>query len=446
MQRHCAEGAMSPELSGPRTVSTGNSGKPVLLGDDGENCNTSQRNVQAGRQRGEHTTPLHCGGSAGGNTVMNVKQTPLHATHESAGATFTEFAGWRMPLWYDSETREHNAVRTAVAMFDLSHMGEIEVEGPGAGEALDYALVGKPSAIAVGSAKYMMLCDLDGGVIDDLVVYRLDAERFLIVANASNTDCVVHVLRHRTRGYDASVDDASDAWSLIAVQGPRSAAVVEDLSNHDTESLRYYGIDRIAAGPHDVLIARTGYTGEDGFEIYCTPDDAPSVWNLIMGAGKRHGIRPAGLACRDTLRLEAGMPLFGHELDRKTSPFDAGLGRVVDFNKDSGFVGDRALRARRAQGAHRKLVGLTTKSRRSPRPGYIVVDPVTGESVGRVTSGAPAPTLGHPIAMAYVDASLAEPGTRLSIVIRGSEEQAEVVQLPFYSRTRSQPKRRQGEE
>ncbi|NYI45321.1 aminomethyltransferase [Nocardioides aromaticivorans] len=368
------------------------------------------------------------------------RTTPLHAVHTALGANFTDFAGWQMPVRYSSELAEHRAVRTTAGLFDLTHMGEIELTGPGAGAALDHALVGRPSAIGVGRARYSMICAEDGGIIDDLVVYRLAEEHYLVVANASNVAVVAPEVAAGADGYDVEVRDTSEEWALLAVQGPASAAIVAELTELDVPSLRYYAIDAgtVAApdGAVEVLLARTGYTGEDGFEVYCRPSDAEAVWAALQQAGEPHGLVPAGLACRDTLRLEAGMPLYGHELSRDTTPYEANLGRVVVLDKPDGFVGHEALAKRKEQGPERVLVGLVSTGRRSPRAGYPVVDPATGAEVGEVTSGAPSPTLEKPVAMAYVPPHLAAPGTRVSVLLRGSLEDADVVELPFYTRNR----------
>ncbi|MGW5050251.1 glycine cleavage system aminomethyltransferase GcvT [Actinokineospora sp. NPDC004072] len=351
---------------------------------------------------------------------------PLHEVHQSLGASFTDFAGWSMPLRYGSELAEHKAVRTASGLFDLSHMGEIAVTGPQAAQALDHALVGTLSKVKPGRARYTMLCAEDGGILDDLVVYRLADEEYLVVANASNVGTVAAALVERAAGFDATVTDRSAEYALIAVQGPTSAAIVGAVTGAALDGLKYYASMPATAAGHDVLLARTGYTGEDGFEIYATPDQAPSIW----AACAEQGATPAGLACRDTLRLEAGMPLYGNELTAELTPFDAGLGRVVKFEKPE-FVGRAALERR--QGADRALVGLRGEGRRAPRHGYSVLD---GEStpVGTVTSGALSPTLGHPIAMAYVPAALSVPGTALTVDIRGAKAPVEVVALPFYQR------------
>ncbi|TDC74980.1 glycine cleavage system aminomethyltransferase GcvT [Streptomyces hainanensis] len=365
------------------------------------------------------------------------RTTPLDAVHRSLGAVMTDFAGWRMPLRYGSERAEHQAVRTAAGLFDLSHMGEIAVTGPAAGALLDHALVGEPSALAVGRARYTMICDERGGILDDLIVYRLADHEFLVVANAANTDTVLSALLARRTGFDAAVRDDRDRYALIAVQGPASPAVLGRLTDADLGALRYYaGLPGTVAG-RPVMIARTGYTGEDGFELFCAAEDAETLWAALTGAGEPDGLVPCGLACRDTLRLEAGMPLYGNELTTGTTPFDAGLGRVVKLGKPDGFVGRDALAAaaeRAEERPPRVLVGLLATGRRVPRAGYPVVT-ADGTVVGAVTSGAPSPTLGRPIAMAYVDPAHAAPGTAgVAVDVRGTHEPCEVVTLPFYKR------------
>ncbi|NGN63992.1 glycine cleavage system aminomethyltransferase GcvT [Streptomyces sp. A7024] len=366
------------------------------------------------------------------------RRTALDATHRALGATMTDFAGWDMPLRYASERDEHNAVRTRAGLFDLSHMGEITITGPQAGELLDYALVGRLSAVGVGRARYTMICQEDGGILDDLIVYRLADHEYMVVANASNAQVVLDALTARAPGFDAEVRDDRDAYALIAVQGPESSGILKSVTDADLDGLKYYaGLPGTVAGV-SALIARTGYTGEDGFELFVRPADAVTVWEALTEAGKGAGLIPCGLSCRDTLRLEAGMPLYGHELSTALTPFDAGLGRVVKFDKPVDFVGRKALEqaAERAETAPpRKLVGLVAQGRRVPRAGYEVV--ADGSVIGEITSGAPSPTLGKPVAMAYVDAAHAEPGTAgVGVDIRGSHEPYDVVALPFYKRER----------
>ena len=346
----------------------------------------------------------------------------------------TSFAGWQMPLRYGSETAEHQAVRHAAGLFDLSHMGEIVVRGPGAGEALDYALTGFLSALRPGRARYTMICAADGGVLDDLVVYRRGEQEYLVIANASNTSVVLSELQSRASGFDAVVADATDDYALIAVQGPAAAGILSSLTPLDLGAMKYYAgaFGPVAGCP--CWVARTGYTGEDGFEVYCRPSDAVQVWEAILAAGAPEGLVPAGLAARDTLRLEAGMPLYGNELGPDMTPFEAGLGRVVKFDKPGDFVGRSALLVVAAAEPPRRLVGLTIQSRRVARHGYPVL--ADGEVCGVVTSGAPSPTLGHPIAMAYLNVSTDARDAVLTVGIRGETVPAQLTDLPFYSRSR----------
>ncbi|MFF4134479.1 glycine cleavage system aminomethyltransferase GcvT [Streptomyces mirabilis] len=362
--------------------------------------------------------------------------TALDALHRSLGATMTDFAGWDMPLRYGSERDEHLAVRTRAGLFDLSHMGEITVTGPQAAALLDHALVGNIASVGVGRARYTMICREDGGILDDLIVYRLAENEYMVVANASNAQVVLDALAERAAGFDALVRDDRDAYALIAVQGPESPGILKSLTDADLDGLKYYaGLPGTVAGV-PALIARTGYTGEDGFELFVAPSDAEKLWQALTDAGAPVGLVPCGLSCRDTLRLEAGMPLYGHELTTSLTPFDAGLGRVVKFEKEGDFVGRAALQeaaSRAEENPPRVLVGLVAEGRRVPRAGYPVV--ADGKVIGEVTSGAPSPTLGKPIAMAYVDAAHAAPGTAgVGVDIRGSHEPYEVVALPFYKR------------
>ncbi|MFC9155501.1 glycine cleavage system aminomethyltransferase GcvT [Streptomyces bauhiniae] len=366
------------------------------------------------------------------------RRTALDAVHRSLGATMTDFAGWDMPLRYGSERDEHQAVRTRAGLFDLSHMGEITVTGPEAAALLNYALVGDLASVGVGRARYTMICRADGGILDDLIVYRLAEHEYMVVANASNAQVVLDALTERAAGFDAEVRDDRDAYALLAVQGPESPGILKAVTDADLDGLKYYaGLPGTVAGV-PALIARTGYTGEDGFELFVKPEHAPQLWEALLKAGATAGLVPCGLSCRDTLRLEAGMPLYGHELTTELTPFDAGLGRVVKFGKEGDFVGREALTqaAERAEARPpRVLVGLIAEGRRVPRAGYSVV--AGGEVIGEVTSGAPSPTLGKPLAIAYVDAAHAAPGsTGVGVDIRGSHEPYEVVALPFYKRAK----------
>jgi len=371
---------------------------------------------------------------------------PLHDEHLALGASLTSFGGWQMPLRYTSDLAEHRAVRTAAGLFDLSHMGEIEVSGPQAAAALDVALVGNLTAVPVGRARYTMICAEDGSVLDDLVVYRLAEERFLVVANAGNAPLVTDELVRRCAGFDVTVTDEAAQTALVAVQGPRAEEIVTSLvAPEDVQvikDLKYYAwVDRPVAGI-EALVARTGYTGEDGFELFVPATRAPELWRALLSAGEPLGMVPAGLSARDSLRLEAGMPLYGHELDTTTTPYEAGLGRVVRLDKVDAdgnpleFVGRAALASRKGAQPARVLVGLRGLGKRPARAGHALLIPGKDPAVqiGQVTSGAPSPTLGYPVAMAYVTPEFSAEGTELAVDVRGREEPVVVVAMPFYRR------------
>ncbi len=378
------------------------------------------------------------------NATPTARLSPLHDVHVAAGASFTDFAGWQMPVRYSSELEEHHAVRRAAGLFDLSHMAEIIVEGPESAAFLDYALSGKISAAAIGQAKYSLLLNEEGGIIDDVIVYRTHENRYGVVANAGNRFAAAGALASRSAEFDTTVVDESDPLALIAVQGPNAPAIMQALPGLELPEpigdLRYYWS---ALGHYDggeILVARTGYTGEDGFELYILANSAEKLWNELMRVGADHGLVPAGLACRDTLRLEAGMPLYGNELSAEILPAQAGLGRVISLKKESDFVG-RAASEKGAPAEARVLVALVSEGRRAGRSGYALFSG-SGESgagegdaeVGVVTSGALSPTLGHPIAMGYVDPQYSELDTELFIDVRGKRIPATVTALPFYKR------------
>jgi aminomethyltransferase len=361
-----------------------------------------------------------------------VHQTPLTEIQRELGARLIEFGGWLMPVQYRSILEEHRAVRERVGLFDLSHMGELHVEGPDAGAALAAALVTNPPSLAVGRAQYSMICRADGGVIDDLIVYRLADSRFLVVANAGNAATVSDTLAERLERFKAVLDDRSLATGLLAVQGPLSAGVLGPLTDVDLGALRYYAIAEGAVAGIPALVGRTGYTGEDGFEVFVDTDRTAELWAILLAAVRSAGGLPVGLGARDTLRLEAGMPLYGNELDLQTTPFEAGLGRVVKLDKPTDFVGRAALEKVARDGPSRKLVGLVVEGRGIARHGHPVW--VGDRRTGIVTSGTQSPTLGVPIAMAYVAPGDADLGTVVDIEIRAARVPARVVALPFYRR------------
>lgn len=382
------------------------------------------------------------------------RKTPLHDEHVALGASMTPFGGWLMPLRYTSDLAEHRAVREAAGLFDLSHMGNINVTGPDAAAFLDFALVGYISKVREMGARYSMICAEDGSVLDDLIVYHKAPGEYSVIANAANAELVLAKLQERTTGFDVVLKDVQAGQALVAVQGPRAveimlatAGLVEDAEISGGTAfadLKYYACMGMRFEGEPVLVGRTGYTGEDGFEIWVPADRAVALWRALLAAGEPLGLVPAGLSARDSLRLEAGMPLYGHELDTTTTPFEAGMGRVVRLDKvsDDGsplpFVGRDALAARKESAPARVLVGLRGEGRRPARADHDVVLRGTGTepgtAVGRVTSGAPSPTLGYPIAMAYVTPEVSAEGTELAVDVRGRAEPFVVVPMPFYRR------------
>lgn len=349
------------------------------------------------------------------------------------GARLVSFGGWEMPLQYEGILAEHRAVRERAGLFDLSHMGELWVAGPDAAAALGRALVSVPVRLVVGRAQYSLMCNESGGIIDDLIVYRVGEERFLVVPNAANAARVADELRERLGDAGAEMTDATVATALLAVQGPAAVGIVQGLTDLELGGLRNYAAATGRVGGVDALVARTGYTGEDGLELFVAAEDATLLWDEILEAGAAAGLTACGLGARDTLRLEAGMPLHGNELDEETTPYEAGLGRVVRLDREGDFVGRAALERAADRGPRRILVGLELRGPGIARHGHAVLDG-QGRSIGRVTSGTLSPTLGRAIAMAWVPLDAAEPGTMLAVEVRASRIPAEVVSLPFYRR------------
>lgn len=372
--------------------------------------------------------------------MTDLKETALAAEHEALGASFTDFGGWRMPLKYSSEMEEHRAVRSTAGMFDLSHMGEVRVVGPDAATFLNIALVGNLAKIETGKAKYSLICTAEGGIIDDLITYRMGEEEFLVIPNAANREVVAAALEERAAEFEVEIWDESEGISLIAVQGPASAQIISSLVRADeidlVENLSYYAHTTVTIGGQEILLARTGYTGEDGFELYLPNDKAGALWRALLEGGSDFGLTPCGLACRDSLRLEAGMPLYGNELTTSRKPQEAGL-PVVAFSKEEDFIGRAALEQAKAAGVGRttgqRLVGLKTSGKRAARTGHVIQN-LEGTPVGEITSGVPSPTLGHAIAMGYVDVAYMEPGTELHVDVRGKPIPFEVTKPPFYKR------------
>ena len=350
------------------------------------------------------------------------------------------FAGYEMPIQYQSIVQEHQACRTTAALFDVSHMGRLRFDGEGSEQLLDHLLTRRISGMDVGRVRYGLVCNESGGVLDDVLVSHLETpsgSRFhLMVVNASNREKIIQwITPHLADFPNVTMSDRTDLTAMIAIQGPRAIDVCDKLFGKlDLAKLRYYRAVITEQFAKPVIVSRTGYTGEDGLELIVRAEDAKRVWENLMLAGRDEPFHPAGLGARDTLRLEAGMPLYGHELSESIDPLTAGLQFACNL-EDRSFIGDRALRQRAAEPLPKKRVGLELAGKRPAREGCAIVD-AEGQTIGEVTSGAPSPTLGKPIAMAYVPTELAEPGTEVTIDIRGRGQAANVVPLPFYRRPR----------
>ncbi|HVN85579.1 MAG TPA: glycine cleavage system aminomethyltransferase GcvT [Candidatus Binatia bacterium] len=361
---------------------------------------------------------------------MAVKRTPLHDAHAALGARFVEFGGWEMPVQYSGIIDEHTAVRTRAGLFDVSHMGEIEIAGPAAFDTCQQLTVNDVARLHDGEAQYSLLCLPNGGVVDDIMVHRLAVDRYLFCVNASNADGDFGWM-HEHRG-NAAVINRSNDFALLALQGPRATAILARLTTLPLDRIAPFGFAEGEITGQHALVAHTGYTGEDGWEIYCAPDRVRIVWDRLLEVGAKDGLVPCGLGARDTLRLERCLPLYGHELTTETTPLEAGLGWVVRLNKGE-FIGGDALREQKRRGLARKLVGFELTEAGIPRQGYPIVD--DGNVIGCVTSGTKSPTLGKAIGLGYVPAASANVGTKLAIEIRGRRVAAVTVQLPFYRRS-----------
>ena len=358
-------------------------------------------------------------------------RSPLHDRHVAAGAKLVEFAGWEMPVQYGGVIGEHRAVRSAAGLFDVSHMGEFLVTGRGAESFIQRLTPNDASKLTPGRAHYSGLLTSEGTYVDDLLVYRLGDEEFLLVVNAANTAKDFAWVREHLDG-EVELTDRSMDYGLLALQGPSALGILQPLTETELSPIRYYRFaDGVVAGCPS-LISRTGYTGEDGFELYLPPAKAAAVWDRLLEAGTPEGLVPAGLGARDTLRLEAGMALYGHEIDDTTTPWDAGLDWVVKLDKGD-FVGRQALVAQKDAGTQRRLVGFEVESRGIARQGHAVM--ADGKKVGEVTSGTWSPTFEKALGMAYVPHSLAAPETELALEVRGKLLTARVVKLPFYKRS-----------
>jgi aminomethyltransferase len=359
-----------------------------------------------------------------------LKRTPLYQAHVKAGARMVPFGGWEMPVQYTGIIEEHRTVRAAVGLFDVSHMGEFEVEGPGALAALQRLTTNDVAALQVGQIHYSLLCYPNGTIVDDLTVYRMGDARYLLTVNAGNIDKDWAWVTEQTREVkDARWRNASEGTGLVAVQGPKAEALVGRLADRDVTRIGYYRFERGTVAEVPTLISRTGYTGEDGFELYAPADRTDKLWTALLGAGRADGAAPIGLGARDTLRLEMKYALYGNDIDETTNAIEAGLGWVVKPAKGD-FIGREALEKVRAEGVRRKLVGLEMTERAVARHGYPALK--DGRAVGTVTSGSYGPSVDRYIAMAYVETALAGADTELAVEIRGQAKPARVVKTPFY--------------
>ena len=357
------------------------------------------------------------------------QRTPLYQNHVRAGARLVEFAGWEMPVQYEGLLAEHEAVRTRVGLFDVSHMGEVIFRGPKALEALSKVFTNDVGKIVDGQAQYGCLCRDTGGIVDDVVVYRRGAEDLLVCVNAGNRQKDFEWLASHAGGADVS--NESDAWSQLALQGPLAAQLLQRLTKVNLSQMRSYRFAPGEVAGIACLVARTGYTGEDGFELFCEASKGPAVWDALLEAGKPEKIQPAGLGARDSLRLEMAYRLYGSDMDDSTTPLEAGLAWVVKLDKGD-FVGRAALQRQREQGLAKKLVGFTLTDPGIPRHGYAVQQ--DGRKVGDVTSGTKSPSLGTSVGLAYVPTALAAEGSTFAVEIRGRAAAARVVKTPFYVR------------
>jgi len=361
-----------------------------------------------------------------------MKNTALTTTHESLGAKMVPFAGYNMPVSYEGVNAEHETVRNGVGVFDVSHMGEFLISGPTALDLIQKVTSNDASKLTIGRAQYSCLPNETGGIVDDLIVYKIKEEQYLLVVNASNIEKDWKHISSYNSDLKAEMRNISEGYSLLAIQGPKAVEAMQSLTSVNLAGIKFYHFEVADfAGIEHVIISATGYTGSGGFEIYCKNDDVKQIWDKVFEAGADFGIKPIGLAARDTLRLEMGYCLYGNDIDDTTSPFEAGLGWITKFTKD--FVNAEALEKEKNLGPKRKLVAFELKERGIPRHGYDIVDG-NGKTIGVVTSGTMSPSMGTGIGLGYVPPVFSEVGSQIYIQIRKNAVAATVVKLPFYKR------------
>jgi len=358
-----------------------------------------------------------------------MKKTKFYNVHKKLGAKIVEFAGYEMPIQYSSIITEHNAVRNSVGVFDVSHMGEVFVSGSKALDCVQHINVNDASKLTPGRVQYSAMCYPDGGIVDDLLVYRLAENEFMLVINASNIDKDFQWMNDNNK-LGVTLENRSDEYSLLAVQGPESKEVLKKLTDADLDNLEYYHFIKAQVAGLNMILSRTGYTGELGYELYFTGDErkAEELWEKIFKVGKEFDIQPIGLAARDSLRLEMGFCLYGNDIDKTTNPLEAGLGWITKLNKDD-FIGKEKLLEIRSKGLTKKLCGLISEEKAFPRHGYDIKS--NGKIIGKVTSGTVSPVLEKPIALGYVEKEFSNEGSEVGILIRGKDVPARVVKLPF---------------
>ncbi|PSL42352.1 aminomethyltransferase [Salsuginibacillus halophilus] len=368
--------------------------------------------------------------------MSELKETPLFGQHQRDGAKMVDFGGWHMPVSYAGIKEEHRAVREEAGLFDVSHMGEAIVEGKDAEALLQRVMTNDISKLAPEKAQYNLMCTETGGTVDDLLVYQLAENRYFLVLNAANTDKdVAWIQRHIQSDEDVEVNDVSSSYALIALQGPKAEAILNDLTSFDVREIKFFRFkENVDLAGVPALVSRTGYTGEDGFEIYCPAEEAEALWEALLSYGEPLGLQRAGLGARDTLRFEARLPLYGQEITANISPLEAGLGFAVKVKKETPFTGQKALAVEKEAGPARRLVGIEMLDRGIPRYGYDVYDS-EGNHVGTVTSGTQSPTLEKNLGLALVDTSVAEKGTSLYVQVRKRRLEAVVTETPFYKRS-----------
>ncbi|MBN2625082.1 MAG: glycine cleavage system aminomethyltransferase GcvT [Spirochaetales bacterium] len=364
--------------------------------------------------------------------MAELKKTPLNGIHREAGARMIDFGGWDMPVQYSGLTDEHRAVRERAGLFDVSHMGECRLTGKDSERAVNRLVTNDISLMTDGQIMYSPMCNEQGGTVDDLIVYRLDRENFFLVINASNTDKDVAWIREHTKGYDVTVTDESPQWGQLALQGPEAQTILSDLVDFPPGDIGFFTFRTVSVAGIEVILSRSGYTGEDGFELYCPAEKAAALWKALMEAGSGKGILPCGLGARDTLRFEAALPLYGNELGDDISPLEAGLGIFVKLEGED-FIGRAALLKQKDEGLKRKIVGFEMTGKGIPRHGYPVFDGQDKE-IGVVTTGYAAPTVGKTVGLALIDAGSAALGTEIRIGIRAKKAEALVCSKRFYSK------------